>query len=80
MPNRKSCYADMDKYSKTRHAQKQRYYNKTAIYEPSNWTLEHDKMVLEHTIPDSELSEKIKHSVRAIQLRRCRLKKLLKGM
>ena len=75
MPNRKSCYTDMEKYSKTRKAQKQRYYNKTAIYEPSKWTLEHDKMVLDHTIPDTELSRKIKHSVQAIQIRRYRLKK-----
>ena len=35
MPNRKSCYANMEKYSRTRKSQKQRYYNKTAIYKPS---------------------------------------------
>ena len=74
MPNRKSCYANMEKYSRTRKSQKQRYYNKTAIYKHSKWTPEHDKMVLDHTISDTELSKKIKHSVRAIQIRRYKLK------
>ena len=77
MPNRKNQYRDMEKFLKTRNAQRQKYYDKTAIYEPSHWTIEQDKMVLEHTIPDSELSPKIKHSVRAIQHRRCRLKKIM---
>lgn len=78
MPNRKNGYRDMEKFKKTRNAQKQRYYNQTAIYKPSRWTCEQDTMVLEHTIPDSELSSIIKHSVRAIQHRRCRLKKAKK--
>ena len=75
MPNRKKYYADMEKFRKTRKAQRKKYYDKTAIYKPSNWTLEQDKMVLEHTITDTELSAKIGHSVRAIQNRRHRLKK-----
>lgn len=77
MPNRKNDYRDMEKYLKTCYAQRQRYYNKTAIYKPSHWTFEQDMMVLEHSIPDSELSAKINHSVRAIQLRRCKLKKAI---
>ena len=78
MPNRKNGYRDMEKFLKTRNAQRQRYYSQTAIYKPSRWTCEQDTMVLDHTIPDSELSSIIKHSVRAIQLRRCRLKKAIK--
>ncbi len=78
MPNRKSGYRDMEKFVKTRNAQRQRYYNQTAIYKPSYWTCEQDTMVLAHTIPDSELSAKIKHSVRAIQHRRHKLKKAMK--
>ena len=77
MPNRKNGYRDMEKFLKTRNAQRQRYYNKTAIYKPSRWTFEQDMMVLEHTIPDSKLSAIIKHSVRAIQHRRCILKKAI---
>ena len=77
MPNRKKDYSDMEKFLKTRNAQRQRYYNQTAIYKPSQWTFEQDMMVLEHILPDSELSAKINHSVRAIQIRRCRLKKAI---
>lgn len=38
------------------------------------WTKEEDKKVLEHSIPDAELSAKIMRSVQAIQTRRCNLK------
>ena len=75
MPNRKNHYKDMEKYKKTRDFQKYRYYAKTAIYEPSRWTYEQDEMVLQQTITDTELSARINHSVKAIQIRRCRLKK-----
>lgn len=75
MPNRKYAYADMQKFRKTTNAQKKRYYSKTEFYGPSNWTVEQDKMVLDHLITDTELSKIIHHSVKAIQVRRCRLKK-----
>lgn len=75
MPIRKKSYKDMDRFNKTRNAQRKRYYDKTAIYEPSRWTSEQDKLVLEHTVSDTELSTLIGHSVRAIQIRRWRLKK-----
>lgn len=52
-----------------------RYYAKTALYKPRNWTSEECDMVLEHSMPDTELSKKIKRSVRAIQVMRSRLKK-----
>lgn len=78
MPNRKYLYVDMEKFLKTRNAQRQRYYNKTAIYKPSCWTIEQDEMVLEHKLSDTELSVKIGHSVRAIQIRRYRLRKAMK--
>ena len=76
MPNRKENYRDMRKFLITRNAQRKRYYDKTAIYEPSSWTNDQDRLVLEHMITDSELSSLIGHSVRAIQIRRCRLKKI----
>ena len=75
MPNRKEHYSDMEKFKKTRNAQKKRYYSKTAIYGRSQWTSEQDKMVLEPMITDTELSVIIGHSVSAIQKRRWRLKK-----
>lgn len=75
MPNRKYAYADMEKFRKTTNAQKKRYYNKTKFHCSNVWTAEQDKMVLEHLITDTELSKIIQHSVKAIQVRRCRLKK-----
>ena len=78
MPNRKYAYADMQKFRKTTNAQKKRYYSKTGSYGPSTWTVEQDKMVLEHLISDTELSKIIHHSVKAIQVRRCKLKKKIK--
>ena len=75
MPNRKEHYKDMEKFLRTRNAQRNRYYAKTAIYEPNSWTSDQDKLVLEHNITDFELSALIGHSVRAIQIRRCKLKK-----
>ncbi len=75
MPNRKENYSDMEKFKRTRNAQRQRYYRKTAIYGYSQWTYEQDKMVLVHMIPDTELSVIIGHSVGAIQQRQCILKK-----
>ncbi len=43
------------------------------------WTSKQDEKVLKHDIPDSELSAIIHHSVKAIQIRRSRLKKALKN-
>lgn len=77
MANRPENYRERDKWRQTTQAQKKRYYKKTAIYGKVNWTVQHEKMVLEHEIPDSELSKKIGHSVQAIQTRRSRLTKKL---
>lgn len=75
MPNRKNKYADMDKFQKTRYRQRKKYYEKTARkYDPRPWNKVDDKMVLEHKISDTELSEKLKRSVKAIQNRRYVLK------
>lgn len=74
--NRKKDYKDMSKYAKTKNAYYKRYYGKTAVYEPHLWSNAEDAMVLEHSITDHELSEKIGRSVKAIQIRRSRLKKM----
>ena len=75
MPNRKNLYNDMERFRETRNVQRKRYYSKTAGYPPRPWTLEEDKVVLEHSITDTALSQIISRSVGAIQKRRCRLKK-----
>lgn len=77
MPNRKHSYKDMDKFKQTRKKQRQRYYDKTAVYEPNMWTVAHNEMVLKREITDAELSKLIGHSVRAIQVQRSRLKSKL---
>ena len=74
--NRKKDYKDMTKYTKTKNAYYKRYYGKTAIYKPHLWSNVEDAMVLEHSITDHELSEKIGRSVEAIQIRRSKLKKM----
>lgn len=52
------------------------YYAKTAfIYASRPWLPSEDEQVIAHSIPDSELCEKIQRSLKAIQNRRWRLKK-----
>jgi len=76
MPNRKEKYSDMERFSKTRNAQRKRYYAKTSYkYPKREWTIEEDKLVLAHIMTDMELSRLIERSVIAIQKRRCILKK-----
>jgi hypothetical protein len=55
-----------------------RYYAKHAINKKRKgfaWTTEEDKLVIEHSMPDTALSKIIERSVKAIQIRRCRLNK-----
>jgi len=72
----------MDEKEKTakarrrKHIDRKRYYAKTAnLYPKRAWTAEEKQLVLEHFIPDSELSAKIQRSVKSIQEERRRLKK-----
>ena len=60
-----------------RNKQRRRNYARSANYIPSEWTAKEDALVIEHSISDRELSVLIHHSVQAIQVRRCRLKKEL---
>lgn len=76
MPIRRDNYADMEKFKKTRYEQRKRYYHKSeGIYEKRPWIKEEEKQVLAHSITDTELSKKIRRSVKAIQVRRSKLKK-----
>lgn len=43
-------------------------------YDPRQWTLAEDQLVLAHEMPDRELSKLIHRSAQAIQVRRSRLK------
>lgn len=70
-------YKDRTKWFNTKKEQQRRYYRKFA-YAPNHgviWSEEEKKLVLEHQIPDSQLSKKIGRSVGAIQQMRYILKK-----
>lgn len=73
---RANRYKDLDKLRKTRNAQNKRYFSKTAIYKPRRWTDIEDVIVLEHKNTDMEISKQIERSVKAIQVRRVKLKKI----
>lgn len=74
----KKNYKDMKKYKAYKRRNDRRYYAKTATYEKVEWTPEQEELVLKHEMTDTQLSNLIGHSVKAIQIKRCRLKKLLK--
>lgn len=67
----------MNKFKKTRNIQKERYRYKNGCgkYESRLWTESEDELILDHSIPDSELSKIIFRSVGAIQSRRSKLKR-----
>lgn len=75
--NRKSDYKDLDKWRSTCNRQKRRYYRRTqgAYNSRAPWTIKEDEIVLEHSIPDREISKLIGRSQSAIIVRRCNLKK-----
>lgn len=73
---RAKSYKDKDKLRKTRNAQNRRYFSKTAKYKPRRWTDIEDVIVLEHKSTDMEISKQIERSVKAIQVRRVKLKKM----
>lgn len=75
--NRKKNYKNLDKYRKTCNNQMKRYYDKTVNARNSRqkWTEEEKQLVVEHSITDKELSEKIGRSMKAINVMRVKLKK-----
>jgi len=79
LPKYKKYYeakGEMEKYHDIAKRWKKGYRKRTGSdrYIPREWSPEDDKLILEHKIPDRELSEQIQRSVTAIQVRRCRLK------
>ena len=76
--NRKHSYKDLEKFKKTRNAQKQRYRDRNGafMYEKRSYDDWEDRLILAHEMRDVELSVKLQRSVSAIQQRRGRLKKL----
>ena len=74
--NRKSEYKDLEKHRKTCHAQKRRYYGKTAFAKNggSFYSEEELELIQRHDITDTELAKMLNRSVNAIQIKRSRLR------
>ncbi len=75
--NRRSDYKDIEKWRKTKKLQQKRYYDKHRKYDVNSrerYTEEEIEMILKHEISDVELSKCIGRSVKAIQIKRCKLK------
>ncbi|MCD8097252.1 MAG: hypothetical protein LUE31_04275 [Lachnospiraceae bacterium] len=67
---------NQDKRLAQKRANRKRYYAKTAnLYPRHPWTQEEVRLVVEHKMPDSALSEKIHRSVKSIQQKRMLEKK-----
>ena len=72
----KDNYADMNKYKAYRNRYKKKYYAKSqanATNRRSEYTSKEIEMILDHSMTDQELSKIIGRSVKAIQIKRCRL-------
>ena len=75
--NRKKAYKDIEKWRKTAHKQRLKYYRKTSFAKKhrKQWTPEEIEIVMRHETTDHNISKIIGRSVEAIQLRRCQEKK-----
>ena len=69
--NKKWRFKNPDK----RYAQKSRYYAKTsnAANRCSKWTNEEIRLITDADLTDSELSQRLGRSVKAIQVKRCKV-------
>lgn len=72
MSYRKKNYADIEKWRNTVTTYNRKYYQSTSYARNSykKWTQEEDRIVLEHTIPDREISKLLGRSMKAIIQRR----------
>lgn len=78
-PKRLKSYNDKEKAIAYRNRQRKINYDRGAgskLVSGTKWTKEDEHKVLEHSISDRELSMQIGRSVRAIQQKRLKLKKL----
>lgn len=75
MSFRKEQYKDLDKWRTSVTNYNREYYRKTANHERREWTKEEDDLVMKHDCLDRDLSDKIDRSMKAIVIRRHKLKK-----
>ena len=72
---RANQYRDKERLKRTRNKQRQRYYSKTAGYEPRHWSDREEDLILNDVFTDHELSSMLGRSVGAIQKRRDLIRK-----
>ncbi len=74
--NRRKSYKTEESYQTGERKWKSEWRKRTGSfrYDPRQWTLAEDQLVLAHEMPDRELSKLIHRSAQAIQVRRSRLK------
>jgi hypothetical protein len=76
MPSWIKTYKDKDKARVIRNQQRKRNYSKTQGYPARDWTIQEMDLILNSDKSDVELSEILKRSALAIQIKRSRLKKV----
>lgn len=63
-------------YRERKRIERHRYYARTTHkYPPHPWTDEEEKMIMEHTVPDSALSDQLGRSVKSIQEKRRKIRR-----
>ena len=74
----KKNFKDINKYRVYREKQKRKYYGSRdfSIEEKRPWTEEEVRIVMEHKLTDTETAKMIMRSVKAIQVKRSRMKEL----
>lgn len=79
MPLSLKFYKDSKKRDKYRNRSRKRNYENGRRYSRggyNHYTTKECRLILGHKIPDIELAKILKRSVQAIQIMRCRLKKM----
>lgn len=76
----KKGYKDKNRYATTKRHQQKRWRVRSGAfkYERKKWSNAEIELLLDHTISDRELSDKIERSVGSIHTKRSRLRRLEK--
>lgn len=76
MSYRKCRYKDLDKWRKTKNAYNKRYYTlkDTDTNNGKTWKINDIELIMEHKFTDRELSKILNRSIRAIHVKRSKIK------
>lgn len=76
MGGRKEGYKDLNKWKRYKCRQKKQNYAKGRVdCNRHKWTEEEDLLLFDCNLTDRQLSKILHHSVQAIQVRRCKIRK-----